>query len=120
MTFLTSRWIQRGTSFCKLSSIKLVSSSPSERMGWNHRFKRYCFCLPLAFLSLELLLTAIVSQMYFQHCAPPRLPLSRDSNIRAHARREIEVAFEKWHSRAQTWERWNESHQLSLLLKVIY
>lgn len=58
--------------------------------------------------------------MYFRHCSPPKLSLSRDANIRAHARQEIKADFEKWLARAQTWDRWSESHQLSLLLKVIY
>ena len=58
--------------------------------------------------------------MYFRHCSPRELPLSKDANIRAHARRTIQTTLEQWLKKAQTWPLWNEGHQLSLLLKVIY
>jgi hypothetical protein len=72
------------------------------------------------YIILSVELNQAVSEMYFRHCSPRKLPLSKDANIRAHARREIQSTLEKWLKKAQGWPLWNEGHQLSLLLKVIY
>lgn len=65
-------------------------------------------------------LTWAVSGMYFKHCSPRTLPSSKDTVLRAHARKTIQTAFNQWLDKAQQWPLWNEGHQLSLLLKVIY
>ncbi|KAI1610996.1 fungal-specific transcription factor domain-containing protein [Exophiala viscosa] len=59
-----------------------------------------------------------VSNMFYCHCSPSRLSLSRDPSVRQIARREIQAAMEDWCAHASS--SWEENHYLTLTLKVCY
>lgn len=68
----------------------------------------------------KLSLTLAASNMFYCHCSPSRLSLSRDPSIRQAARRDIQTRFEEWYRDEPLLKDYDEHHHLTLTLKVCY
>jgi hypothetical protein len=65
-------------------------------------------------------LNRTASNLYFSHCSPTRLPLSRAAVNRLHAVKEVQDALEVWYD-ATVMPGTNKTYNcLALILKVCY
>ncbi|KAM0563179.1 hypothetical protein ACHAPJ_000895 [Fusarium lateritium] len=65
-------------------------------------------------------LNKAVARLYFLHCSPSRLPLSRDSTVRQKAMQDIHTSMQSWYDSSQAVALSNGNHHLSLTLKICY
>ncbi|KAJ4269932.1 hypothetical protein NW762_001603 [Fusarium torreyae] len=65
-------------------------------------------------------LNKTVARLYFLHCSPSRLHLSRDSTVRQKAMQDIHTSMQSWLDSSQAVSMSNGNHHLSLTLKVCY
>ncbi|KAK6712222.1 hypothetical protein SNK05_006677 [Fusarium graminearum] len=61
-----------------------------------------------------------VARMYFSHCSPSRLPLSKDLVICQEAIRDVQTTLQSWYGTCPALNFSNGNHHLSLTLQVCY
>ncbi|KAF0640694.1 hypothetical protein FPSE5266_20193 [Fusarium pseudograminearum] len=61
-----------------------------------------------------------VARMYFLHCSPSRLPLSKDLAVCQEAIRDVQTTLQSWHDTCPALNFSNGNHHLSLTLQVCY
>ncbi|KAF5232057.1 hypothetical protein FAUST_8919 [Fusarium austroamericanum] len=61
-----------------------------------------------------------VARMYFLHCSPLRLPLSKDLAVCQEAIRDVQTTLQSWHDNCPALNFSNGNHHLSLTLQVCY
>lgn len=67
-----------------------------------------------------ILIPLVVAQLYFSHCSPSRLPLSKDASVRQKAMQDIQTILQSWNGDYKGLKLSNETHHLSLTLEVCY
>lgn len=72
------------------------------------------------YVILQVQLNQAASRIYLVYFSPSGLNQSHDVQWRDSASLDIQETFRQWQAGASSWRLWNDSHHLSLLLKVCY
>lgn len=67
-----------------------------------------------------MLISLAVAQLYFSHCSPSRLPLSKDASVRQKAMQDIQTILQSWNHDSKDLKFPNGTHHLCLTLEVCY
>ncbi|KAI8653714.1 FAD-binding PCMH-type domain-containing protein [Fusarium sp. Ph1] len=65
-------------------------------------------------------LNKTAARLYFLHCSPSRLPLSRETSVRQTAMEDIQMALQSWYTTSEGINVSKRDHHLTLTLKVCY
>ncbi|KAL6916285.1 hypothetical protein FSST1_007780 [Fusarium sambucinum] len=72
------------------------------------------------YIVAQVKLNKAVAQMYFAHCSPSRLPLSKDLAVCQEAIQDIQATLQSWFDECPALNFSNGNHHLSLTLQVCY
>ncbi|KAI8652972.1 FAD-binding PCMH-type domain-containing protein [Fusarium keratoplasticum] len=65
-------------------------------------------------------LNKTAARLYFLHCSPSRLPLSRQASVRQTAMEDIQMTLHSWYTTSEGINVSKRDHHLTLTLKVCY
>lgn len=72
------------------------------------------------YIVAQVKLNKAVARMYFSHCSPSRLPLSKDLSVCQEAMRDIQATLQSWYDACPALNFSHGNHHLSLTLQVCY
>ena len=72
------------------------------------------------YIVAQVKLNKAVARMYFSHCSPSRLPLSKNLSVCQGAMQDVQATLQAWHDACPTLNFSHGNHHLSLTLQVCY